>query len=109
MNNIVGKRREPLSDIDPEIIAGAEKRIFLSVIKSEGEHPVQFSQTCFAVFRQEVKQDFGIGIGPEMMPACLQFTADFPEIIDFAVVDKTVSSVFSEHGLMPCGRKVYDG
>ena len=95
--------------LDAEAVAGHKKFPRPAVPKSEGEHPDQTLQRFCAVPPQQAKQYFGVALGAEALAFGLEFGAQLPVVVDFAVVGQHVAPTVGNHRLGGGGAEVDDG
>ncbi len=85
--------------LDPEPVAGEEKLPPIEVVEREGEHAVETAQAIRPPFAPSGKDRLGIPSGAKYSPTGLQFAAQLPKIVDFAVEHDHRAAVVRVHRL----------
>ena len=81
------------------MIAGAEEFATSKVPNGEGKFTSEVFRTFFAVFFIEVKDDFAVAVGGEVMPFSFEHFADFLVAVEFSIDGGDKCSVFIYEGL----------
>ena len=90
-------------------VAGEKQKLLLVVIKRDGKHAVEMREAIGAPFRIGREQDFGVGLGGELMSLRFQLIAKVEVVVDFPVEHHAQAIALVVHRLMPAGRQVDDG
>ncbi len=64
------------------------------------EHPAEAPETIGVPLKESAQRNFGIAMGTKPVPKAFEFAPQFPEVVDFAVIDDGRVSVVAEHRLV---------
>lgn len=86
--------------LDAEMVTGQEKAFFTAVPQAEGEHASQTGDKVIAPLFVGVNDNFGVGLGLELVSGGDELLAEFGGVVDFAVVGDPDGAVFVGKGLV---------
>ena len=93
------RQRRHVQRLHPQPVARQQQGALPQVIEREGEHAVQARQAIHAPFLPGGEDHLAVAIGTEGCAACLQFAAQFAEIIDLAVEHQHCRTIGRGHRL----------
>ena len=91
------------------MVCGQQHAAMAIVPDGESKHAAQLLHHFSAPLLIAVDDDFSIGMGTEGVSGGNQLSAQFLEVINFAVEGDPYGLIFIAHGLMSGGRKIDDG
>src|SRR5436305_6374507 len=80
--------------------------VLSSVPDGKSKHPAKSCKALLTPKRIRLQQDFRIRMADERTAILLQFTSDFAEVVDLAVIDDPITSFQIVHGLVPQRGKI---
>ena len=93
----------PIERFDSQPVTRGEQTLSGRIPDKESEHAPQAVYAFFAPLRVRVQDNFGIALRAKVMPALLEFSADFREIVDLAIVGYGEPALGMQHRHVPGG------